>query len=76
MVNVTNMFEESFEYIRYPEYAMPSIIFCVGAGLSTFSISKWQSMNDFQIWQPFLMAGGLGLTVWSITQFYVLYLNR
>jgi len=75
MAKVTELFEESFDYVRSPEYAMPLVIFCIGFGLTTFSIQSSQT-NGYSLWQPFLIFGGTSLTIWSLTQAYILYLNR
>lgn len=75
MVRITEIFDESFDYIRSPQYMMPIVVFCIGFGLSTFTLQNLQEAQ-MKLWQPFLLVGGLGLTVWSVTQFYVLYLNR
>lgn len=75
MARITEVFDESFDYVRSPEYMMPMVIFCVGFGLSSFAIQELQN-NAIKLWQPFLLLGGLGLTIWSFTQFYVLHLGE
>ena len=75
MARVTEVFDESFDYVRSPEYMMPVVIFCIGFGLSSFALQALQ-VGGFKLWQPFLLLGGLGFTVWSFTQFYVLYLGE
>lgn len=76
MMRVTEMIDESFEYIKAPHYVFPAIIFCVGMGLSLTALGTALRGSENSIARPFLLIGGIGLTIWSMTQFYTLSLNR
>jgi len=75
-VKVIDVMDESLEYIRYPEYFFPITIFCVGGAMMAMSLDSLMSGKAFKLWQPLGVIGGVGLVIWSMTQFYVLNLNR
>ena len=74
MMRVTDMIDESFDYIRSPLYAFPITIFCVGMGLTTLAVGDTLANNP--VGRGLLLVGGLGLSVWSFSQFYILSLNK
>ena len=40
------------------------------------SLDNLMGGKEFKLWQPLGVIGGVGLVIWSMTQFYVLNLNR
>tara|TARA_R100000322_G_scaffold111789_1_gene71561 strand:- start:1682 stop:1909 length:228 start_codon:yes stop_codon:yes gene_type:complete len=74
-MRVVDNINESLEYIRYPEYFFPITLFCVGGGLSAFGLKQYFS-DGFEIYQGMMIAGGMGLLVWSFVQFTILWDNR
>ena len=68
--------DESFDYIRFPTYFLFGTVFCIGMGLSTFGMSAMTSNSNFIGYPLFLTVGGIGLTVWSLSILYTLYINR
>ena len=75
-MKIIDYIDESFDYIRFPEYFLFGTVFCVGVGLSTFGMSVMGPTSEFIGYPLLLTLGGIGLTVWSLSMLYTLYSSK
>ena len=66
--------DETFDYIKAPEYFLVVTGFCIGFGLTNLGMMTF-SMENFFGPSP-LVVGGMGLTVMSFVFGYNLYMDR
>lgn len=66
--------DETFDYIKAPEYFLAGTVFCVGFGLSLFAMSNLS--KETYLWALMLIVGGVGLSIWSGVFGYFTYKDR
>ena len=66
--------DETFDYIRAPEYFLVITGFCIGFGLTNLGMMTF-TMENF-LGPSLLVVGGMGLTVMSFVFGYNLYMDR
>jgi|TARA_A100000164_G_C21481591_1_gene573653 hypothetical protein len=69
-MRVIDYFDESMDYIRYPQYVVLGTLFLVGFGITGLSLTL-----DDTLTKTTLFLGGCGLVIMGIAMTYSIHMN-